>query len=86
MPDAKEALDLLRFDELGRQADLAVNLWTAFGLACERGDSEIVRHHGKQLAVLTRSALALVNRLGNPEPDTPFARDAKAWRGERGNG
>lgn len=82
-PDAKDALDFQRFDELGRQADLAVNLWTAFGLACERGDGPVIVHHGKQLALLTRSALALVNRLGNPEPDTPLARDAKAWRKER---
>lgn len=37
MPDIADALDLQRFDELARNADLAVNLWSAFGLACEEG-------------------------------------------------
>lgn len=83
MPNVRDALDLTRYDELDKQADVAINLWSAFRLACERGDQEIVEHHAKQLTVLTRSALALVKRLGNPEPDTPFARDAKAWRDER---
>lgn len=86
MPDIADALDLQRFDELGKNADLAVNLWSAFGLAVERGDSEIAKHHAKQIAILTRSALALVKRLGEAEPDTPFGRDAKAWREERDNG
>lgn len=86
MPDIAAALDLQRFDELGKNADLAVNLWSAFGLAVERGDAEIAKHHAKQIAVLTRSAIALVNRLGQAEPDTPFGRDAKAWREERDNG
>ena len=82
MPD----LDLQRFHELGKNADLAVNLWSAFGLAVERGDGEIAKHHAKQIAILTRSALALVKRLGEAEPDTAFGRDAKAWRAERDNG
>ena len=86
MPDIADALDLQRFDELGKNADLAVNLWSAFGLAVERGDSEIAKHHAKQIAILTRSAIALVNRLGQAEPDTPFGRDAKKWREERDNG
>ena len=82
MPD----LDLQRFHELGKNADLAVNLWSAFGLAVERGDGEIAKHHARQLAVLTRTVLALVKRLGEAEPDTAFARDAKTWRQERDNG
>ena len=82
MPD----LDLQRFHELGKNADLAVNLWSAFGLAVERGDGEIAKHHAKQIAILTRSALALVKRLGEAEPDTAFGRDAKTWRQERDNG
>lgn len=67
--DIGYALDLTRFDELVRNADMAVNLWSAFGLAAERGDSDIIRHHAKQLTILTRSALALVKRLGEKEPD-----------------
>jgi hypothetical protein len=86
VPKIGDALDLTRFDELGKNADLALNLWNAFALAVERGDSEIAKHHAKQIAILTRSAIALVNRLGQAEPDTPFGRDAKAWREERDNG
>ena len=82
MPD----LDLQRFHELGKNADLAVNLWSAFGLAVERGDGEIAKHHARQLAILTRTVLALVKRLGEAEPDTAFARDAKTWGQERDNG
>ena len=67
--DIAYALDLTRFDELVRNADMAVNLWSAFGLAAERGDSDIIRHHAKQLTILTRSTLALVKRLGQAEPD-----------------
>lgn len=62
-------LDNLRFAALRERCDMADNLWSAFGLACQRGDAEIARHHAKQIAALTRSTLALVNRLGNAEPD-----------------
>jgi hypothetical protein len=86
MPDIADALDLQRYDELRRDAEMALNLWDAFRLACERGDGEIVKHHSRQIAVLTRTTLALVKRLGEAEPDTAFGRDAKAWRAERDNG
>jgi hypothetical protein len=86
MPSVADALDLQRYDELRRDAEMALNLWDAFRLACERGDGEIVKHHAKQLAVVTRSTFALVKRLGETEPDTAFGRDAKAWRQERDNG
>lgn len=86
MPDLADALDLQRFDELRRDAEMALNLWDAFRLAVERGDGEIAKHHSRQIAVLTRSTLALVRRLGEAEPDTPFGRDARAWRQERDNG
>ena len=81
MPDKTVAyeLDNLRYAELRRQCDMADNLWSAFGLACERGERSIVEHHAKQIAVLTRSTLALVKRLGEAEPDD--ARD-----GGRANG
>ena len=86
MPTIADELDNARFAELRRDVDMAENLWAAFALACERGDGDIVRHHAKQIAVLTRSTLALVKRLGEAEPDTPLARDAKAWREERDHG
>ena len=86
MPNIADALDLQRYDELRRDAEMALNLWDAFRLAVERGDGEIAKHHARQIAVLTRTTLALVKRLGEAEPDTPFARDAKAWRKERDNG
>ena len=69
MPNIADALDLQRFDELTRQAGMALNLWDALRLAVERGDSEIAKHHAKQITVLTRSTLALVKRLGQAEAD-----------------
>jgi hypothetical protein len=86
MPSIADALDLQRYDELRRDAEMALNLWDAFRLAVERGDGEIAKHHARQIAVLTRTTLALVKRLGEAEPDTAFGRDAKAWRQERDNG
>jgi len=86
VPDIADALDLLRFDQLKRDAEMALNLWDAFRLAVERGDGDIAKHHARQIAVLTRTTLALVKRLGEAEPDTAFGRDAKAWRQERDNG
>jgi hypothetical protein len=62
-------LDNLRFAALVERCEMADNLWTAFRLACERGDTDIAKHHAKQLAVLTKAAIALVNRLGQAEPD-----------------
>ena len=43
MPNIADALDLQRFDELRRDAEMALNLWDAFRLAVKRGDGEIVR-------------------------------------------
>jgi hypothetical protein len=69
MPSIADALDLQRYDQLRRDAEMALNLWDAFRLACERGDGEIAKHHSRQIAVLTRSTLTLVKRLGQAEPD-----------------
>ena len=69
MRNVADALDLTRFEALGKNADLAINLWNAFALAVERGETEIARHHAKQIAILTRSVLALVKRLGEAEAD-----------------
>jgi hypothetical protein len=67
VPNIADALDLQRFDELRRDAEMALNLWAAFRLAVERGDGEIAKHHSRQIAVLTRSTLALVKRLGQAD-------------------
>jgi hypothetical protein len=67
VPNIADALDLPRYDELRRDAEMALNLWDAFRLACERGDGDIARHHARQIAVLTRSTLALVKRLGQAD-------------------
>ena len=64
MPNLADALDLQRYDELRKDAEMALNLWDAFRLAVERGDGEVAKHHARQIAVITRSTLALVKRLG----------------------
>lgn len=71
MPDKSIAyeLDNLRYAHLREQCDMADNLWGAFALACERGDRPCVDRHAQQIAILTRSTLALVKRLGQAEPD-----------------
>jgi hypothetical protein len=67
VPNIADALDLQRYDELRRDAEMALNLWDAFRLAVERGDGEIALHHAKQIALLTRTTLALVKRLGQAD-------------------
>jgi hypothetical protein len=71
VPDDKltAALDLDRFHELARQADLGCNLWSSLLLAAERGDSAVARTNARQIAVLTKATIELVNRLGKAEPD-----------------
>jgi hypothetical protein len=82
-----DTLDLLRYDEIRRQADLGRNLWESLLLAAERGDDATTKLNARQIAALTKATIALVNRLGQAEPDqTPMERDAKAWRDERERG
>lgn len=69
MPKVSDALDLTRYDELARQADLGCNLWASLKLAAERGDDAVIKLNCQQIQALTRSAFALVKRLGNAEPD-----------------
>lgn len=69
MPKVADALDLLRYDELVKQADLGVNLWASLKLACERGDDAVIKLNCLQIQILTRSTFALAKRLGNEEPD-----------------
>lgn len=83
MPDAANGLDIRRFNELKAASELGLNLWQSLELAADRSDAVAARLLCEQITVLTRTTIALVRRLGNPEPDTPFARDAKAWRKDR---
>jgi len=73
MADAKAelvaALDLNRFAELRKQADLAQNLWASLLLAAERGDTANINYLARHIAPLTRSALVLVKTLGSEEVD-----------------
>lgn len=69
MPSIADALDLDRYDELRKQADLGVNLWASLKLAAERGDNAVIKLNCQQIQILTRSTLALAKRLGNEEPD-----------------
>jgi hypothetical protein len=69
MPSVKDALDLTRYDELARNADLGVNLWASLKLAAERGDDAVIKLNCQQIQALTRAAFALVKRLGSEEPD-----------------
>ena len=77
MPDIADALDAMRLQDLIARADMALNLWRAFQLAAERGDTDIIVHHAKQIRICTTTTLAVVKRLGNPEPDD----DKEATRG-----
>jgi hypothetical protein len=69
LPDVADELDLLRFDELGKQTDLGVNLWQSLQLAAQRGDAPAARVLCAQIRILTRSTFAVVKRLGEAEPD-----------------
>jgi hypothetical protein len=73
MPTIADALDHTRFRELRRDSLLACNYWLAFNLACERGDRPEARHYAEQIAILTRTTLRLVKRLGEAEPDDMLA-------------
>ena len=69
MRTVADELDLLRYDELVKNADLGVNLWSSLKLACERGDNPVIERNCEQIRILTRTTFALVKRLGNEEPD-----------------
>jgi hypothetical protein len=64
MPNVADALDVNRYREIGHESILACNLWLALNLACERGDKVAAFHAAEQIAILTRTTLALVKRLG----------------------
>jgi hypothetical protein len=64
MPAVSEALDVNRYREIAHESILACNLWLALNLACERGDRAAAFHAAEQIAILTRTTLALVKKLG----------------------
>lgn len=69
MPRVTDALDLTRYDEIARQADLGVNLWASLKLAAERGDDAVLKLNCQQIQILTRNTFALARRIGAGEPD-----------------
>jgi hypothetical protein len=67
MPTVTDALDVNRFREIAHESILACNLWLSLNLACERGDRPAARHAAEQIAILTRTTIALVNKLGKED-------------------
>lgn len=80
MPDLSAALDANRYREIGHESILACNLWLSLNLACERGDKAATLHAAEQIAILTRSTLALVKRLGSADPDDDKGAKREAQR------
>lgn len=69
VPDIKDALDLNRFDQIHRQADLGLNLWQSLELAAARGDRPACVALCEQIKVLTRETFSLVRALGTVRTD-----------------
>jgi hypothetical protein len=66
-PDIRDALDLNRFHELVRLADMGENLWASLYLAAERGDGAACRYHWGQIRAVGRAVGAVVNALGSED-------------------
>lgn len=64
----RKTLDLNRYAEIVKAADLLGNLWASARLAAERGDDACLRLNCQQAAAATKHAFALVKLLGNPDP------------------
>lgn len=69
MPEIRDVLDLSRFDEILRDANLGTNLWASLELAAQRGDASNCRALCRQISVLTKATFALVKTLGDEEPN-----------------
>jgi hypothetical protein len=65
-PEA-DILNFCRYDELARLAELAASYWKSTALAADRGDALTVVTHCRQVAAVTREAIALVKELGNAQ-------------------
>ena len=63
------ALDLNRFDELRRHADLGRNLWHSLQLAAERGDAPSCKALWNQIRPLSVAASDLIKALGTERTD-----------------
>jgi hypothetical protein len=81
MPSVADALDLQRYDELRRDAEMALNLWDAFRLACERGDGEIVKHHSRRQGMACGARQWLM--ASNPATSPSSRRNANGDRRPR---
>lgn len=68
-PSIIDVLDLNRYAELTRHADMLVNLWSAFKLATERGDDPVIRYHWEQIRAYSKAVGGLVKALGKEETD-----------------
>lgn len=62
------ALELNRYREIVKAADLLCNLWASARLAAERGDDACLRLNCQQAAAATKHAFAIVKQIGNPDP------------------
>ena len=62
-------LDPLYFEEIIGHAERAVSYWNSLVLAAERGEALTVKVHARQLAAVTKEAIALVNALGKETAD-----------------
>jgi hypothetical protein len=62
-PGTAPSLTFVRCDEIGRLAALAASYWRSVELAADRGDVLTVTVHIKQVAAVTKSALAVMAEL-----------------------
>jgi hypothetical protein len=69
-PPLAEALDVARFDELARLAELASSYWRSVALAADRGDAHTAILHCHQLAAVTKAAFALARAIGSGEVES----------------
>jgi hypothetical protein len=66
-PNIADALDLNRFAELDKHADMLANLWAAFQLAAQRGDAACIRYHWDQIRAYSKAVSPLVGALGSKD-------------------
>ena len=62
-----EDLDLIKLQELVKHSDMLVNIWAAFKLAAERGDTACIRYHWDQIRAYSKAVSPLVSTLGTDE-------------------
>ena len=67
MLSLSDTLDVERYNEIVRHADLLVNLWQSAKLAAERGDNPVLKLNCQQAHSVTKATFALVKTLGSTE-------------------